>query len=186
MITLLRTSDCHGRSDSHYSRIVCTRCCRAGSPSARAPTALTARSAAAESPPLAEGILSTSRWETRTCTSARLSPSTTRASPIGAALSTRHHHLWHTTTPAHQQNSCACVRLALRFPHTCELAVCMCGVCARAGCVHVRGVCMCRVVAHASCRNELVLARAAQLTVVWTAPADIGFCAHPSGTRFAD
>jgi hypothetical protein len=42
------------------------------------------------------------------------------------------------------------------------------------------------VVAHASCRNELVLARAAQLTVVWTAPADIGFCAHPSGTQFAD
>ena len=140
MITLLRTSDCHGRSDSHYSRIVCTRCCRAGSPSARAPTTLTARSAAAESPPLAaEGILSTSRWETRTCTSARLSPSTTRASPIGAALSARHHHLWHTTTPAHQQNSCACVRLALRFPHTCELAVCTCGVCARAGCVHVQG-----------------------------------------------
>ena len=69
--------------------------------------------------------------------------------------------------------------LRTALPLACELAVsvCMCGVCACAG------VCMCRVVAHASCRNELVLARAAQLTVVWTAPADIGFCAHPSGTR---
>jgi hypothetical protein len=148
MITLLRTSDCHGRSDSHYSRIVCTRCCRAGSPSARAPTALTARSAAAESPPLAEGILSTSRWETRTCTSARLSPSTTRASPIGAALSARHHHLWHTTTPAHQQNSLRVrvSRTALpSYMRTCSVhvrGVCTCGVCARAG-VFMCGVCSC-------------------------------------------